>query len=402
MYMYMLFILLFPDCPALLVENAMVNPCTGIIPHGSSAIINCVSGFTMVGKSIVTCFEGKYDSTPSCKADCPALYIPNAVVKPPTQIAHGKTVRVDCTGIYTLIGNSSPTCRDGSFDERPSCVFDKSAMIAVNNKKISVKVKGDRLTPSITGSEVLPDGRLLVVDFRNNKVKLFSTLFRHEDSVTIERPYDVAVINDTAAIVSSISSEAPQLHFLRVAPRLQLDSVISLDKKCFGIDVYNDTIYLSCHKYNERQGHVRLLDMDGKLKGTLGVTEEQNQNYYTFRRPYYVRVGRLSGNVYVSDWSADKITCLSPKGEVIYEFSHESLTSPDNFILDDRDNLLVCGSGSNILEIINDGQDHKCLLTAADGLYSPESLVYRQTDGVLLVGEYNRENMHLFQLHTSD
>ena len=356
----------------------------------------------MVGKSIVTCFEGKYDSTPSCKADCPALYIPNAVVKPATQVAHGKTVQVDCTGIYTLIGNSSPTCRDGSFDERPSCVFDISAMIAVNNKKISVKVKGDRLTPSLTGSVFLPDGRLLLVDFHNNKVKLLSSLFRYEDSVTVERPYDIAVINDTTAIVSSISSEAPQLHFLSVATRLQLESVISLDKQCFGIDVYNDTIYLSCHKHNEWQGHVRLLDMDGKLQGTLGVTEVQNQNYYTFRIPYYVRVSRFSGNVYVSDWGAEKITCLSPTGGVIYEFSHESLADPGNFILDDRDNLLVCGSGSNISVILNNGQDHKILLTAADGLHYPEVLVYRQTDGVLLVGEYNRKSMILFQFHTSD
>ena len=129
-----------------------------------------------------------------------------------------------------------------------------------------------------------------------------------------------------------------------MTPSLQLQSAIPLEQRCFGIDVYNGTIYITCHKYNEGQGQIKLLDMDGKLTGTLGVTEGQGHNSYMFRRPIFVRVSRFTGNVYVSDWVDDTVTCLSPKGEVIFEFFNtDVLKLPDNFILDDRDNILIVG-----------------------------------------------------------
>ena len=102
----------------------MVNPYIGMIPHGSSATITCVQGFTLEGKSTVTCFEGEYDITASCKADYQSLSMPNAVINPATQVAHGTTVQVACTSGYTLVGNPRPTCLDGSFDKPLKCALD--------------------------------------------------------------------------------------------------------------------------------------------------------------------------------------------------------------------------------------------------------------------------------------
>ena len=50
------------------MKNALVNPCTGVIPNGSSATVSCLPGFTIDGESTVTCLEGEYDDTPYCKA----------------------------------------------------------------------------------------------------------------------------------------------------------------------------------------------------------------------------------------------------------------------------------------------------------------------------------------------
>ena len=119
-------------------KNAMVNPCTGKIHHGSSATITCVTGFTLIGKSTVTCFEGGYDSTPSCKAHCQALSVPHAEVKPTSQVAHGTTVQVDCNGGNTLIGNPNPTCNDGSFNELPTCGLDVTAVVVVKQKNFTL------------------------------------------------------------------------------------------------------------------------------------------------------------------------------------------------------------------------------------------------------------------------
>ena len=68
-----------------------------------------------MGKSTVTCLEGKYDSIPSCKADCQVLTLPHAVVRPTSKVAHGTTVQVVCKGINTLVGESMLKCYDGSY-----------------------------------------------------------------------------------------------------------------------------------------------------------------------------------------------------------------------------------------------------------------------------------------------
>ena len=342
------------------------------------------------------------ESIPSCKADCPTLTIPNAVVKPATQVSHGTTVQVVCSGINALVGDSRVTCNGGSYGDIPSCVFDISTVKAVYSEKIPIEVRGDRLTPSVNGAEFLPDGRLLVVDNQNKKVKRLSSSFTYEGSVDIERPHDIAIINKTTAIVTDCSSTEPQLHFINVTPSLQLQSAIPLEQQCFGIDVYNGTIYITCHKYKRGQGHIKLLDMDGKLKGILGVTEGQGQNSYMFWWPMFVRVSRFTGNVYVSDLTADTVTCLSPKGEVIFEFSTtDALEYPYHFILDDRDNILIVGGGVDILEILNNGQKYKILPNNRYERYL-DALAYRQTDGVLLVVEHISRSMDLYQLYPAN
>ena len=269
-------------------------------------------------------------------------------------------------------------------------------------EKIPIKLKGEDIPPSVFSAEFLPDGRLLVVDNANEKVKLFSSSFSYEGSVEIERPYAVAVINDTMAIVSSYSRTDPKLYFLSVTPSVQIQSTISLNHKSFGIDVYNGTIYITCHDYNQGQGHVRLLDMNGKLKGTLGVNGGEDWKSYMFRRPVCVRVSRFTGNIFVSDWSAETVTCLSPKGDVIFKFKNtDVLVGPDNFILDDRDNVAVLGRGTGIVEILDNGNDYKIMPRyhgGAAGLEIPDTLAYRQTDSMLLVGGYSSRDMYLYQL----
>ena len=255
-----------------------------------------------MGKSTVTCLEGKYDRIPSCKADCQALSIPYAVARPPTRVAHGTNVQVVCSGINTLDGEYMVMCYDGSYENIPSCVFDISTVKVVYIKKIRISVKGE--WPTVNGAELLPDGRLLVVNNAGKKVKLLNSSFSYEGSVGIDRVYDIAVVNETTAIVTDYSPE-PQLHFINVTPTLKLQSAIPLEQECFGMDVYNGTIYITCHKYNEGQGHIKLLDKDGKLTGTLGETEGQGHNYYLFRRPHFVRVSRFTGNIII--WKAQGV-----------------------------------------------------------------------------------------------
>ena len=164
----------------------------------------------------------------------PSLY-PYAVVRPPNRVAHGTNVQVVCSGEKTLDGEYMVMCYDGSYENIPSCVFDISTVKAVYIKKIRINVKGE--WPTVNGAEFLPDGRLLVVNNANKKVKLLNSSFSYEGSVDIDWPYDIAVVNETTAIVTDYSPET-QLHFINVTLSLKLQSTIPLETECFGIDVY--------------------------------------------------------------------------------------------------------------------------------------------------------------------
>ena len=64
--------------------------------------------------------------------ECPALRVSHAVVNPATIVAHGTTVTVECLSSFTLVGNPNPACDNGEFTDTPTCenldVFDISGI----------------------------------------------------------------------------------------------------------------------------------------------------------------------------------------------------------------------------------------------------------------------------------
>ena len=118
-----------------------------------------------------------------------------------------------------------------------------------------------------------------------------------------------------------------------------------------------------------------------------------------FQTPYYVRISRLTGHIYVSDYATDKFTSLSPNGEIIYVLSNESILHSLDFIVDDLDNLLICNSRSKQLEIIyNNGRDRSVLLTT-ESPYNPGNIAYRKEDGALFVAPQYSRTMFWYQLY---
>ena len=60
--------------------------------------------------------------------ECPTVQVPHALVNPATSVSHGTTVTIECQSSFTLVGNPTPTCHNGTFTDIPSCektdVFD--------------------------------------------------------------------------------------------------------------------------------------------------------------------------------------------------------------------------------------------------------------------------------------
>ena len=62
--------------------------------------------------------------------------------------------------------------------------------------------------------------------------------------------------------------------------------------------------------------------------------------------------------------------------------------------VDDDENVLVCGQGSNNVHAVDkDGKRIKILLSAKDGLQNPCTITVRQTDNTLVVGGYTNNTL---------
>ena len=62
--------------------------------------------------------------------------------------------------------------------------------------------------------------------------------------------------------------------------------VIQLDKKCNGVEVSRDEIYITCNN-NLGEGEDRVLDIKGKLKRRLGAGQDRS---FMFTLPFYITV----------------------------------------------------------------------------------------------------------------
>ena len=273
-------------------------------------------------------------------------------------------------------------------------------MSVVNRKLVNVRLSDDQETPWIVGSGFLPDGRLLLSDFYNNKVKLFDSQFNIEDSIKFKNPWNLALINSSSAVVSEgVRTELGRLQFIELAPRLRLGRSIQLDDSCSSVDVYFDEIYLGCQTTINRKGYLVVMDMNGALIAKYWADEKKKD--FRLSGPQYLTVSRATGNIFVSDWFAQKVVCFSPLGEVLYSHSFTATNKPFDILLDDLDNLLACNHRAYAVQILDSkGVNQGNMLTHARISLpkNPQSLAYRRTDGLLVVGTYRTNSIVVFQL----
>lgn len=257
-------------------------------------------------------------------------------------------------------------------------------MRAVSQSRVNIKLTNENGWP--IHSEFLPDGRLILCDSNNKKIKLLSTTFTLEDSIQFtEDPWDLAVINSTTVVTFSSNR---WLQFLHVVPSLQLGASIHLDWACYGIDALNDTLYLTCR--GSVTGYVRRLDFEGNSKGTVGAD-------LRFMGPHCITVSPVSRKIFISNFLNQAIMCVSADLKHVFNYTHSSLGRPYNILLDDLDNIVVSDPDNrNILIIDSSGKRQRNLL-ALPGYFDPFALAYRRSDGTLVVSG-RQDDLFVFKL----
>ena len=258
----------------------------------------------------------------------------------------------------------------------------------------NVKLGDDEEKPCISGCCFMPSGDLVLCDLNNSKLKLLDQTFKVKDSLSLNvNTWSLSVIDDSNVIVTI--PDTKQLKYVQLVPHMKAGRVIKLDKKCYDVVVAGNEMYVSCQNALG-QGEVRVLDPSGNLKRQLGVNKDGS---YQFRRPNYLTVSTTGKKIFVSDWKTSVITCMTPGGNIIYQYKEGDLRYPKALFADAGDNIFVCGRSSQNVQVITaDGKKYGTLISTNDVLQQPHSIAFRESDNTLVVGCLLNNNIFCYKL----
>ena len=288
----------------------------------------------------------------------------------------------------------------GSIKEKDSVSYKGTSTKVVLGMKVqsssqpNVRLDDDKEKPVITGCCFMPRGDLVLCDYNNSKLKLLDQTFEVKDSFSLnDNPCSLSVIDNSNVIVTI--PDTKQLQYVQLVPHMKAGRVIKLDKKCWDVAVAGYEIYVSCHN-DSGEGEVRVLDLSGNLKIKLCVNKDGS---YQFQRPNYLTVSTTSKKIFVSDEMTSIISCMTPDGNIIYQYKDDDLRYPNALFIDAGDNIFVCGCDSHNVQVItSDGRKYGALISAADGLRYPFSIAFREYDNMLVVGCDCQNNIFCYQL----
>ena len=266
----------------------------------------------------------------------------------------------------------------------------------------NVKLDDDKSDCSITGIAITNDGRRLLVDNGNEKIKMFSRDMTSLCSLPLStQPWDIAVTGDRGAVISCYEA---MLLILAISDRkMSIKTTIKLPFRAAGIAPYKDKLLVTSESTSPSS--VKLIDHSGRVYWS---TDADQQGRQLFSRPEYVTCYDNGGSsaVIVSDDDNNTLTVLNAvTGDIIARRHVKGWFQgkcPQDVTTDTADNIYVCYYRTDEVAVLaKDLSQEKILLSKKDGLSSePQAIVYDAVNHQLLVS-YASDSMHIldcFQL----
>ena len=265
-------------------------------------------------------------------------------------------------------------------------------------KSVNVKHTDDQNAPQVAGIAFVNNGDILCADYNNSRLTLLdSELKSKESSKCSAQPWDIAVIDRQEVIVSFPS--AKMLQYYTVSPKLQAGRCINIsgETMCWGVKVINDRIYVS-RKYYIGTPDIIVIDAAGKLLKRMTESDIGNK----FNYAYFLALNSSGSKIHLSDFGDNQLICMTPDDNHIFTYTDPELKCPRGLLVDDDDNVLITGQGSNNIHVVkSDGTKHKILLTSSDDIHEPVGMAYDFNTNTLVVGGWGYEKLMIFKFQQS-
>ena len=271
----------------------------------------------------------------------------------------------------------------------------------IRAKKISplmINTADYKDTPDVAGMVATDNDILVVSDWSNKVLKVFSADKLLSSVKLFDYCSGVTVTEDKVAIVSTRDKK---LHFLDISElsSVSIQKCLSLTYRVRGITSYKGKLVVT--RFDEPQS-VKLINMDGQEIWSVSKGPDGQQ---LFAKPYAVVVQTIDGKdtVIVSDWSRKSLTLLDASNGELLKVVDTKGKGPHGMTVDKFGNILVCYyKASEVHVYSSDFTKSAILLTKNDIHKNPSNLAYNRSTCTLFVGYEDNKEVDRFKLSLAD
>ena len=242
------------------------------------------------------------------------------------------------------------------------------------------------------------DGRRLLADHNNNKIKMFSRDMKSLCFLSLSTsPWNIAVTGDREAVVCCNETK---LLVLDISDRkMSIKRTVKLPFAVVAIAPYQDKLLVTTWPIPSIPRSVKLINQTGRVYWS---TDTDQQGQRLFDTPWYVTCYDDGGSaaVIVSDSGSDTLTVLNADtGDVITRRQVEG-KGPTGVTTDTTGNIYVSYCKTDEVAVLSkDLSQENVLLSKRNGLSGrPQAIVYDAVDHQLLVSNWQESLIDCFKL----
>ena len=254
---------------------------------------------------------------------------------------------------------------------------------AVKIKECGMRLHSDESPCDVTGTAIMPDGRLVLVDFNNKKLKVVDKDFKLLTDFKMDHyVFDATVVDENQVAVTMPREK--MIHIISLQDGSKSSESIATRLECWGIDTFDDKFVTvtsnDCHMVliMNRKGvelvSANLGTHDPNLKWPISVCVDTRDRIFIACQGE----GR-------SDEVKGSLIMIDRAGEVKHMFIDDNLIKPTSCTMDDDANVYVCGLDSaNVYQVVKSGDQ---LCPVISGLYKPIHINFENVTNSLFITE---------------
>lgn len=257
-------------------------------------------------------------------------------------------------------------------------------MVATHLGDIKGKSSSDTFHPWFTSGIFLPNGNLILTDFKNKKIKCFNNQDTLVSELSLEfQPWGVALFEPNVLIITM--PDRPELRFISLKNGSEMElceNTIETIAGCHNIQVAEEKITIACST------EVRILSKEGVLERVIDIKDRGT------------RYAHRASNGTVS--FTNKVSLVSTKDNTeIMQYSDKDLRSPRGFAEDKEGNFYICGMDSNnVHQVRPSGSLVKLLLHSKSGIRNPYAVGIEDSTNRFFVTQMDCEVVKMYRLIT--